>query len=150
MTRFGIPQLLKAGDGTLRLANLKSATVLDFYGGANFWTYQIFGDAAGGTNAYGTQVTELTPTGAPPELEVSVGPRFADGGAIVRGSVTNKKLAAGATVSLRFTFYTAAGDPIGTVTESVAVGGEDMAEVFQVQFDSAETVDGYGYELTVG
>lgn len=76
--------------------------------------------------------------------------RFADGGAIVSGSVTNKKLDAGATVSLRFTFYTAAGDPIGTVTESVAVGGEDMAEVFQVQFDSAETVDGYGYELTVG
>jgi tetratricopeptide (TPR) repeat protein len=76
--------------------------------------------------------------------------RFADGGASISGSVINKKLADGASISLRFTFYNDDGSPMGSVTESVSVGGVDMAQVFQVQFDSAETVGGYGYEVTGG
>lgn len=76
--------------------------------------------------------------------------RFADGGAVVSGSLINKKLSQGASVSLRFTFYSANGTPLGTVTEAARVGATDMAEVFQVQFDSAEEVGGYGYTLTVG
>ena len=62
----------------------------------------------------------------------------------------NKTLDAGATVTLRFTFYGESGDPIGTVSETVSVAGADLAQVFTVQFDSAQTIAGYGYELTVG
>jgi len=76
--------------------------------------------------------------------------RFSDGGASISGSAINKKLADGASVSLRFTFYADDGSPMGSVTESVTLGGVDMAQVFQVQFDSAETVGGYGYEVTGG
>ena len=86
-------------------------------------------------------------------LEVSVDQlqiQRQDGGGVVSGSLTNKTLTQGASVTLRFTFYSEAGDPIGTVTESVSVAAEGMAEVFQVQFDSAEYVGGYGYELTIG
>lgn len=73
--------------------------------------------------------------------------RFGDGGAAVSGSLINKKLSPGASVSIRFTFYANDGSPIGSVTESVSSGQVDMAEVFQVQFDSAEFVGGYGYEI---
>ena len=76
--------------------------------------------------------------------------RFPDGGAVVSGSLVNKKLSQGASVTVRFTFYSTDGSPIGTVTETVSVGATDMAEVLQVQFDSAEEVGGYGYTLTVG
>ena len=76
--------------------------------------------------------------------------RMSTGGAMVNGSVVNKTLDQGATVTLRFTFYTNDGTPMGSVTESVAVGATDMSEIFSIQFDSAEPVGGYGYELTVG
>ncbi len=75
--------------------------------------------------------------------------RFGNGGGAVGGSVINKKLQDGQNVTLRFTFYSNDGTPIGTVTETVAVGAAGMAEVFQVQFDSAETVGGYSYRLSV-
>jgi len=73
--------------------------------------------------------------------------RFGNGGGTVSGSLINKKLDEGASVSIRFTFYAADGSPIGSVTESVSTGATDMAQVFTVQFDSAEQVDGYGYEM---
>lgn len=73
--------------------------------------------------------------------------RFPSGGATVSGSLVNKKLSAGTSVSIRFTFYDDGGSPIGTVTESVSTGQTDMATVFEVQFDSAEQVGGYGYEI---
>ena len=76
--------------------------------------------------------------------------RLSTGGASVSGSVINKKLDQGDSVTLRFTFFAADGTPIGTVTESVSVSTTDMAQIFQVQFDSAETVHGYGYEMTGG
>jgi len=87
-------------------------------------------------------------------LEVSVGDltlrRMSTGGAMVSGSVVNKTLDQGANVTLRFTFYSNDGTPIGSVTESVSTSATDMAQTFSIQFDSAEAVGGYGYELTVG
>jgi tetratricopeptide (TPR) repeat protein len=73
--------------------------------------------------------------------------RFGNGGASVSGSLANKALEQGASVSLRFTFYANDGTPIGSVTESVSAGMVDMGQVFQIQFDSAEQVGGYGYEI---
>jgi tetratricopeptide (TPR) repeat protein len=74
--------------------------------------------------------------------------RLAGGGASVTGSVINKTLSQGAQVTLTFTFYDDAGTSIGTVTESVTVGAADMAQVFQIEFDSEQQVGGYGYTLT--
>jgi tetratricopeptide (TPR) repeat protein len=76
--------------------------------------------------------------------------RLDGGGALINGSVGNKTLEAGQTVTLTFTFYTEAGDPMGTVTHEVTVGGEGMKEVFQVEYTTADAVGGYGYALSVG
>jgi tetratricopeptide (TPR) repeat protein len=75
--------------------------------------------------------------------------RFGNGGGAVGGSVINKNLQDGQNVTLRFTFYADDGTPIGSVTEMVAVGAAGMAAVFRVQFDSAESVGGYSYQLSV-
>ncbi len=87
-------------------------------------------------------------------LEVAVSDltmrRAPNGGATVNGSVVNKTLDEGADVTLRFTFYRNDGSAMGTVTETVSVGAVDMAQIFSIQFDSAEQVGGYGYELTTG
>ena len=88
------------------------------------------------------------------ELVVQVGDlqitRFAEGGARVSGSVGNKTLDQGTTVTFTFTFYAPSGDPMGTVTQQVTVGAADMKEVFQVEYSTAEQVGGYGYTLSVG
>ncbi len=76
--------------------------------------------------------------------------RFATGGAQVTGSVANKTLDQGATVTLTFTFYTAAGDAMGTLTHEVTVGGEGMREVFQLEYSTGDEVGGYGYTLSIG
>lgn len=100
--------------------------------------------------------SEMTQTAiqAVDALEVAVSDltlrRMAAGGATVNGSVINKTLDQGASVTLRFTFYRADGSPLGSVTETVSVGAADMAQVFSIQFDSAEEVGGYGYELSAG
>lgn len=88
------------------------------------------------------------------ELEVSVTDlqitRFDDGGAEVTGSVSNKTLEPGTSVTLEFTFYDTGGNPLGTSTANVAVGEEGMSELFRAEFASPRPVGGYGYELTVG
>ncbi|MDZ7779727.1 MAG: tetratricopeptide repeat protein [Gemmatimonadota bacterium] len=88
------------------------------------------------------------------QLEVTVGElqmlRFNQGGARVTGTVANQQLEAGTQVTLTFTFYTTAGDPMGTVTETISVGEPEMSELFEVEFQSTEQVGGYGYELSVG
>ena len=76
--------------------------------------------------------------------------RYGTGGGMISGSVVNKTLEQGQNVTLRFTFYGESGDPVGTVTESVTLSATDMAQIFQVEFDSAEYVGGYGYDLTIG
>ena len=105
------------------------------------------------TNQLGDQQATQEAVQAVESLEVSVRDlqmtRFPNGGASVTGSLVNKTLDPGASVTMRFTFYDDEGAPIGTVTESFDVGEVDMAEVIQLQFDSAEEVGGYGYELTV-
>ncbi len=106
------------------------------------------------SNLNGDEATTASAIQAADALEVHVNDlllrRFGDGGGSISGSLINKKLDPGAVVSIVFTFYNDAGDPIGTVTESVSVGNQDMAEVFQVQWDSAEMISGYGYRLTIG
>ena len=76
--------------------------------------------------------------------------RLEDGGARVNGSVGNKTLEAGQTVTLTFTFYTESGDAMGTVTHEVTVGEEGMKEIFEVEYTTADAVGGYGYTLSVG
>ncbi|MCH7533485.1 MAG: tetratricopeptide repeat protein [Gemmatimonadetes bacterium] len=76
--------------------------------------------------------------------------RLGDGGARITGSVGNKTLDQGATVTLSFTFYTATGDVMGTLTHEVTVGGEGMKEVFEVEYTTGDEVGGYGYTLSVG
>ena len=71
------------------------------------------------------------------------------GGARVSGSVTNKVLEEGTTVNVVFTFYGDGDVPLGTVAASVNVGATDMSELIDAQFDSAEMVWGYTYELTI-
>ena len=92
--------------------------------------------------------------GVAQDLEVSVDQlqmqRFPRGGASVSGSVINKTLEEGTPVSVVFTFYGDDDAPLGTVSASVTVGGADMAELVDAQFDSAEMVWGYSYELTIG
>ena len=106
------------------------------------------------SNLNGDEATTATAIQAADALEVHVNDltlrRFGDGGGSISGSVTNKKLDPGAVVSIVFTLYNTVGDPIGTVTESVSVGNQDMAEIFQVQWDSSEMIGGYGYRLTIG
>ena len=113
--------------------------------------YLIWAQAANQTED--TEATQQA-MGAAQGLEVAVDQlqlqRFGSGGGLVSGQVVNKTLEAGATVTLRFTFYGTSASPIGTVTTTVNVGDADMAELFEVQFDSGETVGGYGYELTIG
>lgn len=113
--------------------------------------YLIWAQAANKTeDAEGTQQA----MNAAQELVVSVDQlqlqRFGSGGAVVSGSLVNKTLTAGSPVTLRVNFFGPSGAPIGTVTSSVTVGETDMAEIFEVQFDSAEAVGGYSYELTIG
>ena len=76
--------------------------------------------------------------------------RLDGGGALINGSVGNKALEAGQTITLTFTFYTEAGNPMGTVTHEVTVGGEGMKEIFEVEYSTADAVGGYGYALSVG
>lgn len=68
-------------------------------------------------------------------------------GARVTGSVMNKLLAAGAQVTLGFTFYDAAGNTLGTQAVSVTLGQKDMSETFDIMFTSTGKVDGYGYTV---
>jgi tetratricopeptide (TPR) repeat protein len=113
--------------------------------------YLILAQAA---NQLGDQATTREAVQAVEGLEVAMDQlqlqRYASGGGAVSGSVMNKTLDAGQSVTLTFTFYGTGGSPIGTVTETVTVAAPDMAQVINVEFDSTELVSGYGYELTVG
>jgi len=73
--------------------------------------------------------------------------RSPNGGAQVNGTVANVSGQPGSTVTLDFTFYTASGSPMGTVTQTVTLGAEDMNELFDLEFQSADPVGGYSYEV---
>jgi tetratricopeptide (TPR) repeat protein len=121
---------------------------LDPYGQTG---YIILAQAA---NSSGDTETTQEAMARAQELEVSVDQlqlsRFGGGGGTVSGSVVNKTLEAGTLVTLRFTFYGENGDTIGTITTTVNTGAENMTEIFRAEFDSAEVVGGYGYEVTIG
>lgn len=76
--------------------------------------------------------------------------RFASGGAQVTGTMQNQTLEAGTPVTFQFTFYDEAGNPLGTVDQTVNAGAEGMSELFRLEFTSADQVGGYGYTLAVG
>ena len=105
-------------------------------------------------NQNGDSEATQSAMGTAQDLEVSLDQlqmqRFGNGGARVSGSVINKTLEEGSTVSIVFTFYGAGDAPLGTVSADISVGAADMAELVDVQFDSAEMVWGYSYELTIG
>lgn len=105
-------------------------------------------------NQAGEQETTREAVTAAESLEVAVQDlqltRFGGGGANVTGSLINLMREPGTSVTMQFTFYDAAGTPLGNLTETFQLGQQDMAEIIQVEFDSAERVDGYGYQLTIG
>lgn len=74
--------------------------------------------------------------------------RFGEGGAQITGSMTNKSLDEGASVTLTFTFFDEAGDALGDASTTVTAAAQDMATVFQVEFASDQVVGGYGYDAT--
>lgn len=71
-------------------------------------------------------------------------------GARVTGSVLNKQLDAGTSVTLDFTFYDTSGNPVGTGSKTVTVGEVDSPTSFEVDLTSSATIAGYGYTLRVG
>ena len=75
--------------------------------------------------------------------------KYGDGGARITGQVTNRLLDAGTQVTLTFTFYSDQASPVGTLEQTVAVGEENMAEVFAGEFDSPQVVGGYSYQVSV-
>ena len=68
-------------------------------------------------------------------------------GARVTGSVTNKLLEEGASVTLRFHFYDDGGNELGTQDVSVLVPPVDGAQQFQGSFNAETDVMGYSYEV---
>ena len=103
------------------------------------------------SNSNGDQTTTQEAVQAVDELMVNVDQlqlrRTAGGGGSVTGQVVNLTMDQGSEVTLRFTFYGSSGSPIGSVTQSVTVGAENMAEIFEAVFSSTEEIDGYGYEI---
>jgi len=74
--------------------------------------------------------------------------RQPEGGARITGSMTNKTLDEGTSVTLTFTFYDEAGNTIGDASAMVTAAGEGMATVFDVEFSSMDVVGGYGYQAS--
>jgi len=69
-----------------------------------------------------------------------------DGGRVF-GTVTNKLLEEGVSVTLRFHFYDDTGDVLGTKDVAVPAPPVDVAQQFQVVIDTERAVMGYSYEV---
>ena len=76
--------------------------------------------------------------------------RGGTGPVVVSGSVANKSIAAGDRVTLTFTFYSEAGQAIGTATHQATVAEVGAKQIFQVEFESTQPVGGYGYAIARG
>ncbi len=72
------------------------------------------------------------------------------GGGYVTGDVTNVSLDPGTQVTMHFTFYDESGSTIGTKDQAVSVSSANQNSLFRVDFDSTQTIGGYGYTLDVG
>ena len=68
-------------------------------------------------------------------------------GASVSGTVINKTLEPGTTITLRFTFYDNDGNPLGTEDTEVTISDPEVAHTFQLTFDAEMQVLGYSYEF---
>lgn len=73
--------------------------------------------------------------------------RFRDGGGIVAGVIQNVSAEVGSTVTLTVNFYDTSGAQIGTQQTEIQVPAADNTAAFQVQFDTEQTIGGYGYTL---
>jgi tetratricopeptide (TPR) repeat protein len=69
-----------------------------------------------------------------------------DGGRVL-GTVTNKLLEEGSSVTLRFHFYDDGGVELGTQDVSVPAPPVDVAQQFQLSIDTDRAVMGYSYEV---
>jgi hypothetical protein len=69
-----------------------------------------------------------------------------DGGRVL-GTVTNKLLEEGSSLTLRFHFYDDGGAELGTQDVSVPAPPVDVAQQFQVSIDTDRAVMGYSYEV---
>ncbi|MEQ9569948.1 MAG: tetratricopeptide repeat protein [Longimicrobiales bacterium] len=76
--------------------------------------------------------------------------RYASGGGMVSGTMTNVSKDAGSTVTMNFQFYDASGAQIGTEQAMVVMPAPDSSQTFQVEFDSEQAIAGYGYTIDSG
>ena len=68
-------------------------------------------------------------------------------GASISGTVINKTLEPGTTITLRFTFYDNDGNPLGTEDTEVTISDPEVGHIFQLSFDAEMQVLGYSYEF---
>ena len=68
-------------------------------------------------------------------------------GASISGTVINKTLEPGTTITLRFTFYDNDGNPLGTEDTEVTISDPEVTHSFQLSFDAEMQVLGYSYEF---
>jgi len=104
-----------------------------------------FGDDTETTQEAMTAIQELECTVEQLGLQ-----RLGEGGGIVRGTVVNKTLEVGTSVTLRLTFYGTDGDSVGSSSETISVAEAGTPQPLEAQVDATETVGGYSYELTIG
>jgi tetratricopeptide (TPR) repeat protein len=69
------------------------------------------------------------------------------GGGMVSGDLRNVSMEAGQTVAVRFTFYGADGSMIGSQVATVRLPPQQASGLLEVDFQSAEEVHGYTYEV---
>jgi len=68
-------------------------------------------------------------------------------GTSIAGIAVNKTLPPGTSITLRFTFYDNAGNPLGTEDTEITLSDPEVAQQFQLEFGADEQVLGYGYEF---
>jgi tetratricopeptide (TPR) repeat protein len=73
--------------------------------------------------------------------------RYPDSGGMVTGQLVNQNLEAGASVTLRFTFFDAQGNEIGSHELSAEMQEPEASQPFQFEFETTAPVDGYTYEV---
>ena len=73
--------------------------------------------------------------------------RVAEGSTTVRGTVVGNAAPAGTQLRLRFTFYGANGESLGSETATVTAPAKDATTPFQVVLEHSNAVSGYKYEV---
>lgn len=73
--------------------------------------------------------------------------RYPDSGAMVVGQVVNQSMDEGATATIRFTFFDAAGNQVGSEDASIVLPAPEGTQPFQLEVETQSHVDGYRYEI---